>query len=264
MLLEVNNIQVIYEHVVMVLRGFSLHMPENNIVTLLGSNGAGKSTCLKAISGLLKPENGEVTMGNIMFDGKRIDGLDAAEIVKTGIVQVMEGRQIFEELTVEENLRTGFYNQSNKDREFSLDTIYDYFPPLKYCKNRVAGYCSGGEQQMMVIGRALLTQPRLLLLDEPSLGLAPLVAKEVFSIIKKLNLEQGVDCLLVEQNAQLALSVSTYGHVMENGLIVLEGTADELKAHENIQEFYLGGADSEQKRNYRDVKYYSRKKRWFS
>ncbi|MDY7036055.1 MAG: ABC transporter ATP-binding protein [Thermodesulfobacteriota bacterium] len=264
MLLEVNNIQVIYEHIIMVLRGFSLQVPEKSIIALLGANGAGKSTCLKAISGLLMSENGEITMGNILFEGQRIDGIDAARIVRLGIVQVMEGRQIFEELTVEENLKTGLHIRRKGGKGFNLDMIYDYFPALKVRRNSVSGYCSGGEQQMMVIGRALLTEPKLLLLDEPSLGLAPLIAEEVFSIIVRLNQELGVDFLLVEQNAQLALSVATYGYVMENGLIVLEGPTDELRDHKNIKEFYLGVSDSDDKRSYRDIKYYTRKKRWFS
>jgi branched-chain amino acid transport system ATP-binding protein len=264
MLLEVNNIQVIYEHVIMVLRGFSLRVAERSIVALLGSNGAGKSTCLKAISGLLKSENGEITMGNVMFEGQRVDGQDAAKIVTMGIVQVMEGRQIFEELTVEENLRTGLYARKENRKGLNLEMIYEYFPPLKERRNVVSGYCSGGEQQMMVIGRALLTQPKLLLLDEPSLGLAPLVAAEVFDIVSKLNRDLKIGILLVEQNAQLALSVADYGYVMENGLIVLEGPSDQLRKHKNIQEFYLGISTSEERKNYLDVKYYTRKKRWFA
>jgi len=264
MLLEVNNIQVIYERIIMVLRGFSLQIPEKSIVALLGSNGAGKSTCLKAVSGLLQPENGEVTMGEIKFNGQSIRGLNASDIVKLGIVQVMEGRQIFEELTVEENLKTGLYNRSVNHEGLDLDMVYEYFPILRERSNQIAGYCSGGEQQMLVIGRALLTRPKLLLLDEPSLGLAPLVAKDVFQIIAKLNKEQGITCLLVEQNAKLALSIADYGFVMENGLIVLEDTTDKLKEHKNIQEFYLGISKSEEKNSFSNIKYYSRKKRWFS
>jgi len=263
-MLQVNNIQVIYEHIVMVLRGFSLQAPKNSIVALLGANGAGKSTCLKAISGLLKPENGEITMGEILFHGQRIDHMDASKIVQMGIIQVMEGKQIFEELTVEENLKTGLYSQRKTEKGFDLDMVYSYFPPLKARNKSISGYCSGGEQQMMVIARALLTQPRLLLLDEPSLGLAPLVAKEVFDIIARINRELSVDCLLVEQNAQLALSVATYGYIMESGIVVLEGSSDELMKNKNVKEFYLGIGDAENRQSYRDVKYYSRKKRWFS
>jgi len=265
MLLQVNNIQVIYEKVIMVLRGLSLEVPEKSIVALLGSNGAGKTTTLKAISGLLKPENGEVTQGSIMFGGERIDGKESAGIVRIGITQIMEGRRVFEELTVEENLRTGLYvKKEGKGGERNLEMVYHYFPVLKARRKTVSGYCSGGEQQMLVIGRALLTQPKLLLLDEPSLGLAPLVAQEVFEIIERINREQETAILVVEQNAQLALSIAGYGYVMENGLIVLDGPAAEVRENKNVKEFYLGMNERGEQKNYRDVKHYTRKKRWFS
>ena len=265
MLLQVNNIQVIYEKVIMVLRGLSLEVPENSIIALLGANGAGKTTTLKAISGLLKAENGEVAQGEITYQGRRIDGKDPADIVRMGITQVMEGRRVFEELTVEENLTTGLY--INKDRTGSrrnMESVYYYFPALKERRNQVSGYLSGGEQQMLVIARALLTQPKLLLLDEPSLGLAPLVAAELFEIIERINQEQQTAILLVEQNAQLALSIASWGYVMENGQVVLDGPAAEVRENRNVKEFYLGLNEKGERKSYRDVKHYTRKKRWFS
>ena len=265
MLLQVNNIQVIYEKVIMVLRGLSLEVPENSIVALLGSNGAGKTTTLKAISGLLKPENGEVTQGNIIYQGQRIDGKDPAEIVRMGVTQVMEGRRVFEELTVEENLATGLYIR--KDRtgsKWDMESVFHYFPALKARCRQTSGYLSGGEQQMLVIARSLLTQPKLLLLDEPSLGLAPLVATELFEIIKRINQEQQTAILLVEQNAQLALSIASWGYVMENGQVVLDGPAAEVRENRNVKEFYLGINEKGERKSYRDIKHYTRRKRWFS
>ncbi|MFC1903160.1 ABC transporter ATP-binding protein [Chloroflexota bacterium] len=262
-MLQVNNIQVIYEKVIMVLRGLSLEVPENSIVALLGSNGAGKTTTLKAISGLLKPENGEVTHGSITYQGQRIDGKDPADIVRMGISQVMEGRRIFKELTVEENLATGLYIRKDRS-DWGIESVYHYFPVLKERRKHVAGYLSGGEQQMLVIGRALLTQPKLLLLDEPSLGLAPLIALELFEIIKRINQERETTILLVEQNAQLALSIASWGYVMENGQIVLDGPSDEVRENRNVREFYLGLNEKGERKSFRDVKHYTRKKRWFS
>jgi len=265
MLLQISNIQVIYEKVIMVLRGLSLEVPENSIVALLGSNGAGKTTTLKAISGLLKPENGEVTQGSIIYQGQRIDGRDPADIVRMGISQVMEGRRVFEELTVEENLATGFYIRKDRaDSKWDMESVWHYFPALKERRRQVAGYLSGGEQQMLVIARALLTQPKLLLLDEPSLGLAPLIGIELFEIIKRINQEQQTTILLVEQNAQLALSIASWGYVMENGQVVLDGPASEVRENRNIREFYLGLNEKGDRKSYRDVKHYARRKRWFS
>ncbi len=265
MLLQVNNIQVIYEKVIMVLRGLSLEVPENSIVALLGSNGAGKSTTLKAISGLLKPENGEVTQGSIIYQGKRIDGKDPAKIVRMGITQVMEGRRVFQELTVEENLATGLYiKHDGTGSKWGMDSVWHYFPALKERRKQVSGYLSGGEQQMLVIARALLTQPKLLLLDEPSLGLAPLVAAELFEVIQRINQERETTIMLVEQNAQLALSIASWGYVMENGQVVLDGPADEVRENRNVREFYLGLNEKGERRSFRDVKHYTRKKRWFS
>jgi len=265
MLLQVNNIQVIYEKVIMVLRGLSLEVPENSIIALLGSNGAGKTTTLKAISGLLKPENGEVTQGSILYQGQRIDGKDPADIVRMGISQVIEGRRVFEELNVEENLATGLYIRKDRsDSKWDMESVFRYFPALKERRKQVAGYLSGGEQQMLVIARALLTQPKLLLLDEPSLGLAPLVATELFEIIKRINQEQQTAILLVEQNAQLALSIASWGYVMENGQVVLDGPAADVRENRNVKEFYLGLNEKGERKSYRDIKHYTRKKRWFS
>lgn len=265
MLLQVNNIQVIYEKVIMVLRGLSLKVPEKSIIALLGSNGAGKTTTLKAISGLLKPENGEVTQGAIIYQEQRIDGKDPAEIVRLGISQVMEGRRVFEELTVEENLATGLYIRKDRsDSKWGMESVYHYFPALKELRKQVAGYLSGGEQQMLVIARALLTQPKLLLLDEPSLGLAPLIAMELFEIIKRINQERETTILLVEQNAQLALSIASWGYIMENGQIVLDGPSAEVRENRNVREFYLGLNEKGERKSFRDVKHYTRKKRWFS
>src|SRR5438128_9321376 len=239
-MLRLNNIQVIYNDVILVLKGLSLEVAEGQIVALLGANGAGKTTTLKAISGLLKTEDGRVTDGSIEFMGRRIDGLDPEDICRRGIVQVMEGRKVLETLTVEENLRIGGYTRRDSDGvQQDLKMIYDYFPRLVERRHQLAGYLSGGEQQMLVIGRALMARPRLLLLDEPSLGLAPMLVREIFAIIQHINAEQGTTFLLVEQNAQIALSIAHYGYIMENGRIVLEGPAEQLHASEDVREYYL-------------------------
>ncbi len=263
-MLTLNNIEVIYNDVILVLKGMSLEVPEGKIVGLLGSNGAGKSTTLKAISGLLKPEDGEVTDGNIVFDGQEIHHMDAADIVRLGIFQVMEGRRIFEHLTVEENLIAGGYTRRNADLRGDLDMVYTYFPRLKERRNQTAGYLSGGEQQMLAIGRALMARPRLMMLDEPSLGLAPLLVLEIFDIIKRINQEQGTTILLVEQNANLTLDVADYAYIMESGRIVLEGYPKDLKENADVREFYLGLTEVGTRKSYRDVKHYKRRKRWLS
>jgi branched-chain amino acid transport system ATP-binding protein len=265
MFLEVNNIEVIYNEVILVLKGLSLQVSDQSIVTLLGSNGAGKTTTLKSISGLLKPENGETTRGTITFLDRRIDGLAPEAIVRLGIVQVMEGRHIFEELTVEENLIAGSHaGKTARGFREAMEKIYVYFPVLRDLRKRVAGYLSGGEQQMLAIGRAFMTEPKLLLLDEPSLGLAPLIVDELFTIVQRINREEGCAILLVEQNAHIALDVASYGYIMEKGQIVLEGPVEELKVHKNVKEFYLGIDESGDRKSFREIKHYKRKKRWFS
>ncbi len=264
-MLSLNNIEVIYEDVILVLKGMSLQVPKGQIVALLGSNGAGKSTTLKSISGLLKPENGEVTDGSIEFEGEEIETLDAEEIVKRGIFQVMEGRRVFEHLTVEENLIAGAYTRKDRAKvRPDIQMVYEYFPRLQERKNQTAGYLSGGEQQMLAIGRALMARPKLVMLDEPSLGLAPLLVQEIFNIIKRINKEQNATILLVEQNARLALNVADYAYIMESGRIVLDGTPDSLKANADVREFYLGLTEVGQRKSYRDVKHYKRRKRWLS
>ncbi len=264
-MLNVNNIEVIYDDVILVLKGLSLEVNEGQIVALLGANGAGKTTTLKAISGLLKVEEGEVTDGAIEFMGQRIDGMEPEDIVKLGIFQVMEGRCVFENLTVHENLiaatRTRKSRQEIRDR---YDTVFHYFPYLKARTHNLAGYLSGGEQQMLVIGRALMAHTRLMMLDEPSLGLSPILVAEIFNIIKRLNEEQKMTILLVEQNANLALSIAEHGFVMENGKIVLDDTVEKLRENEDIKMFYLGLTEMGTKRSYRDVKFYKRRKRWLT
>jgi branched-chain amino acid transport system ATP-binding protein len=257
------NVEVIYNQVILVLRGLSLTVGEGEIVALLGSNGAGKSTTLKAISGLLPSEDGEVTQGEILHEGEPIGRRDAAEIVRRGISLVMEGRRIFEHLTAEENLRAGaFTRRSNISQQETLELVYEYFPPLYERRRQTAGYLSGGEQQMLAMGRALMAQPKLLMLDEPSLGLAPKLVTEIFEIIQRLNDDLGATILVVEQNARLALEVADRGYVMENGRIVLDGPADQLARNPDVQEFYLGLTESGERRSYRDVKHYKRRKRW--
>ncbi|MDW8403053.1 ABC transporter ATP-binding protein [Chloroflexus sp.] len=263
-MLSLNNIEVIYNDVVLVLKGLSLEVPAGRIVALLGSNGAGKSTTLKAISGLLKPENGEVTDGEILFQGQPIHKKDAAEIVRMGIFQVMEGRRVFEHLTVEENLRAGAYTQPARRFSEDLALVYNYFPRLKERRNQVAGFLSGGEQQMLAIGRALMAHPKLIMLDEPSLGLAPLLVAEIFEIIRRINREQGTTILLVEQNARLALESAHHAYIMENGRIVLDGSPADLKDNADVREFYLGLNEIGSRKSYREVKHYKRRKRWLS
>ena len=264
-ILVLNNVEVIYNRVVLVLKGMSISVPQGQIVALLGANGAGKTTTLKAISGLLKPENGAVTDGEILFDGKKIHQLDASAIVKRGIFQVMEGRRVFEHLTVEENLRAGGYTQSNPlEVRRSMQLVYEYFPRLRERRTQQAGYMSGGEQQMLAIGRAMMASPKIILLDEPSLGLAPLLVQDIFGIIQRINREQGTTILLVEQNANLALRVANYAYIMENGRIVLDGTPQELMDNADVREFYLGLTEVGDRKSYRDVKHYKRRKRWLS
>ena len=262
-MLRLNNVQVIYSDVILVLKGLSLEVVEGQIVALLGANGAGKTTTLKAISGLLKTEDGRVTDGSIEFMGRRIDGLDPEDICRRGIVQVMEGRKVLETLTVEENLRIGGYTRRDADGiQQDLRMIYEYFPILVTRRHQVAGYLSGGEQQMLVIGRALMARPKLLLLDEPSLGLAPLLVREIFDIIRKIHEERGTTFLLVEQNAQMALRIADYGYIMENGRIVFDGPAAKLRGNDDVLEFYLGLSEAGRRKSFKDVKFYKRRKRW--
>jgi branched-chain amino acid transport system ATP-binding protein len=262
-MLKLNNIQVIYSEVILVLKGLSLEVPDGQIVALLGANGAGKTTTLKAISGLLKTEDGKVTDGSIEFMGRRIDGLDAEAICRAGVVQVMEGRKVLESLTVAENLKIGAYTRRDSDGVKSdLQMIYDYFPRLVERRDQLAGYLSGGEQQMLVIGRALMAKPKLLMLDEPSLGLAPLLVREIFEIIQKINAERGTTFLLVEQNARIALGIAHYGYIMENGRIVFDGPATKLRGNDDVREFYLGLSEAGRRKSFKDIKFYKRRKRW--
>jgi branched-chain amino acid transport system ATP-binding protein len=264
-LLSVNNIEVIYDHVILVLKGVSLRVPEEGIVALLGANGAGKSTTLKAISGLLRTERGDVTKGGVDLSGEPIHRREASEVVRRGIVQVMEGRHVFEHLTVEENLLTGGYIRRNgQSLKRDLDLVYTYFPRLRERRGVRAGYVSGGEQQMLAIGRALMAHPRLMLLDEPSMGLAPMLVQEIFEIVGRLNREEKVAVLLAEQNANMALRFAQYVYVMENGRIVLDGDVKAISENEDIKEFYLGLSGVGQRKSYRDVKHYKRRKRWAS
>jgi branched-chain amino acid transport system ATP-binding protein len=260
-LLAVNTIEVVYDGVILVLRGLSLQVSDGQIVALLGANGAGKSTALKAISGLLKSENGAITRGEIVFDARRIDGMEPDDIVARGIFQVMEGRRIVADMTVQENLRVGSVTRRDGAAAIKRDIemVYEYFPHLRR-RNGLAGYLSGGEQQMLAIGRALMARPRLILMDEPSMGLSPLMVKEVFSIIGKLNRELGVTVLLVEQNARVALQVASYGYIMEQGKVVLDGTAQALCNNEDVKAFYLGGG--EERRSFKNLKSFKRRKRW--
>ena len=264
-MLTLNNVEVIYNDVILVLKGMSLEVPAGKIVALLGSNGAGKSTTLKAISGLLKPEDGEVTDGEIVFENETIHNLDAADIVKRGIFQVMEGRRVFEHLDVEQNLIAGSYSRRDRNRvRDDIDIVYTYFPRLKERRRQTAGYLSGGEQQMLAIGRALMARPKLMMLDEPSLGLAPLLVREIFHIIERINGEQGTTILLVEQNARIALDLADYAYIMENGRIVLTGEPDQLRDNADVREFYLGLSEVGTRKSYRNVKHYKRRKRWLS
>jgi branched-chain amino acid transport system ATP-binding protein len=261
--LVVNNIEVIYDHVILVLKGVSLSVPTGGVVALLGANGAGKTTTLKAISNLIRAERGKVTKGSIVFDGQRVDELTPNELVRRGCIQVMEGRRCFAHLTVEENLLTGAHTRKEsraKIRE-NLDLVYSYFPRLKERRALQSGYTSGGEQQMTTIGRALMSAPKMILLDEPSMGLAPQLMEEIFEIVKQLNRNEGVSFLLAEQNANVALRCATYGYILETGRVVLDGTADALRENADIKEFYLGMGGAGRK-SFRDAKHYKRRKRW--
>jgi branched-chain amino acid transport system ATP-binding protein len=264
-LLEVNNIEVVYDHVILVLKGVSLEVPEGGIVALLGANGAGKSTTLKAISNLLRAERGQVTKGTVEFKGERVDHLTPNELVRRGVIQVMEGRHCFEHLTVEENLLTGAFTRRDGRAEIArdLERVYAYFPRLKDRRRSQAGYTSGGEQQMIAIGRALMSRPTMMLLDEPSMGLAPQLVEEIFEIVRRLNQRERVSVLLAEQNTNIALRHADYGYILENGRIVLDGIAEKLRENEDVKEFYLGLA-GEKRKSYRDVKHYKRRKRWLA
>jgi branched-chain amino acid transport system ATP-binding protein len=259
-LLEIDNLEVVYDDVVLVLRGVSFAVPKGAIVTLLGPNGAGKSTTLKSISGLLKSENGEIIAGDIRFDGESITHRLADRIVRRGIFQVMEGRRIIGDMTVLDNLKAGAYTRRDREIESDIERVYAYFPRLKE-RNGLAGYLSGGEQQMLAIGRAMMARPRMMLLDEPSMGLAPMLVQEVFAIIERLNRELGITMLLVEQNAHMALKVAEYGYIMEQGKIVLDGTRAALSANEDVKEFYLGGGGHSRK-SFKNLKSFRRRKRW--
>jgi len=261
--LTVNNIEVVYNSVILVLRGVSFNVKKGQVVSLLGPNGAGKSTTLKAISGLLKAEVGEITRGNITWDGDRLDVMSPEDVVRKGVIQVIEGRPLFRHLTVEENLRVGSMTYKG-GREFKndIERVYHYFPRLRDMRKRVSGYLSGGEGQMLVIGRAMMGHPQLMMLDEPSLGLAPMLVQEIFEIVRDIKTKEGVSVLIVEQNALAALSLADYGYVMENGRIVLDGPAEQLRENEDIKEFYLGLNQLGERKSYRDVKHYKRRKRW--
>ncbi len=262
-LLQISNIEVIYDHVILVLRGVSLTIPKGGIVALLGANGAGKSTTLKAISGLLKSERGEVTKGSIEYEGKSVNGTSASKLVSRGLIQVMEGRHCFEHLSVEENLLTGAYTRRDGNAAVNrdLELVYSYFPRLEERRGSLAGYISGGEQQMTAIGRALMARPSLILLDEPSMGLAPQLVEEIFGIVTRLNEDEGVTFLLAEQNTNMALRYAHYGYILESGRVVLDGDAKSLRENEDVKEFYLG-LSSGARKSYRDVKHYRRRKRW--
>jgi branched-chain amino acid transport system ATP-binding protein len=264
-MLTLNNIEVIYDGVILVLKGVSVNVADGGITTLLGANGAGKTTTLKAVSGVLRSERGEVTKGSIVLDDQPIHRLPPHEVVRRGVVQVFEGRRVFEHLTVEENLVAGAHVQSDRRRvEDGIARVYEYFPRLRERRGVQSGYLSGGEQQMLAIGRALMSDPKVMLLDEPSLGLAPMLVEEIFGIVRRLNREAHLTVLLVEQNAALALAIADHGYVMENGRIVLEGSADALRDNADIKEFYLGLTEVGARKSYRDVKHYKRRKRWLS
>ncbi len=265
MILELNNIEVVYNKVVQVLRGLSLAVPGGQVVALLGSNGAGKSTTLKAVSRLLELEDGEVVSGRITFDGRDVGAMPPQNLVRSGMSHVMEGRRVFEDLTVEENLVAATYAlEGRKAGRADFDLVYEYFPRLHERRRGLAGYLSGGEQQMLAIGRALIARPRLMLLDEPSLGLSPVLVENIFGIIARINAEQGTAMLLVEQNASVALAIADYGYIMEMGKVVIDGTAERLAGDPDVREFYLGMGGSGERRSFRDVKHYKRRKRWLS
>jgi len=261
-LLIVNNIEVVYSHVILVLKGVSLKVKKGGITALLGGNGAGKSTTLKSISNLLASERGEVTKGSVTFSNEYIHALDPAQLVKKGVIQVMEGRHCFEHLTVEENLLTGAYTRSNsREVKEDLERVYNYFPRLRERRSSLAGYTSGGEQQMVAIGRALMAHPTMILLDEPSMGLAPQLVKQIFEIVAEINKKEGVTILLAEQNTNIALQYAEYAYILENGRVVMEGTAESMRDNEDVKEFYLG-ISGEGRQSFKDVKQYRRRKRW--
>jgi branched-chain amino acid transport system ATP-binding protein len=261
-LLIVNNIEVVYSHVILVLKGVSLKVKKGGITALLGGNGAGKSTTLKSISNLLASERGEVTKGSVTFSNEYIHALDPAQLVKKGVIQVMEGRHCFEHLTVEENLLTGAYTRSNsREVKEDLERVYNYFPRLRERRSSLAGYTSGGEQQMIAIGRALMAHPTMILLDEPSMGLAPQLVKQIFEIVAEINKKEGVTILLAEQNTNIALQYAEYAYILENGRVVMEGTAESMRDNEDVKEFYLG-ISGEGRQSFKDVKQYRRRKRW--
>ena len=264
-ILALNNIEVVYDHVILVLKGVSLVVPKGGIVALLGANGAGKTTTLKAISNLLHAERGEVTKGSILFEGAEVQALSPNELVRRGCIQVMEGRHCFAHLTVEENLLTGAFTRRDGRAAIraDLDLVYGYFPRLRERRDAVAGYTSGGEQQMCAIGRALMSRPKMILLDEPSMGLAPQIVQEIFGIVRDLNQREGVSFLLAEQNTRMALEYARYGYILENGRVVLDGEAKALRENDDVKEFYLGIAEGERK-SFRDVKHYKRRKRWLA
>ncbi|MBL4787396.1 MAG: ABC transporter ATP-binding protein [Cohaesibacteraceae bacterium] len=264
-ILEVNNIEVIYDHVILVLKGVSLTVPRGGIVALLGANGAGKTTTLKAISNLLGAERGDVTKGSIVFNGEQIENLNPSELVKRGCIQVMEGRHCFGHLTIEENLMTGAYTRKDGNAAIKrdLEMVYNYFPRLRERKSSQAGYTSGGEQQMCAIGRALMSRPEMILLDEPSMGLAPQLVEEIFEIVRDLNQNEGVSFLLAEQNTNVALKYATYGYILESGRVVLDGEAKSLRENADVKEFYLG-MGGEGRKSFRDGKHYKRRKRWLA
>src|SRR3990172_7929088 len=264
-MLKLNSVEVKYSGVILVLKGLSLEVPEGSIVTLLGPNGAGKSTALKAISGLLQTQRGEISDGSIEFFGRRVDGRDASDIVKMGIFQVMEGRRVFEHLSTENNLKAGAHTLKNgRSIKGKLEMVYDYFPRLVARRTVQAGYLSGGEQQMLAIGRGLMASPKLMLLDEPSLGLSPMLVQEIFDIIERINQQERATILLVEQNARLALSIAQYGYILESGRVVLDGPAEKLRENEDVRGFYLGMTELGQRKSYREVQHYKRRKRWLS
>ena len=264
-ILAVNNIEVVYSHVILVLKGVSLDVPAGGIVALLGANGAGKTTTLKAISNLLHAERGEVTKGSIVFEGAEVHSLSPNELVRRGCIQVMEGRRCFAHLTVEENLLTGAYTRKDGQAAIKrdIDLVYSYFPRLKERRNATAGYTSGGEQQMCAVGRALMSRPKMILLDEPSMGLAPQIVEEIFEIVKNLNQKESVSFLLAEQNTNMALKYAQYGYILENGRVVMDGNAKALRENEDVKEFYLGIAEGKRK-SFRNVKHYKRRKRWLA
>ncbi|MET0606471.1 MAG: ABC transporter ATP-binding protein [Beijerinckiaceae bacterium] len=264
-ILAVNNIEVVYDHVILVLKGVSFDVPRGGVVAILGANGAGKTTTLKAISNLLKAERGDVTKGNIQFEGERVDRMAPSELVRRGCIQVMEGRHCFGHLSIEENLLTGAFTRRDGKAAIKRDIemVYDYFPRLRDRRQAMSGYTSGGEQQMCAIGRAMMSRPKMILLDEPSMGLAPQIVEQIFEIVKTVNQKEGVSFLLAEQNTNMALRYATYGYIMETGRIVMDGPAQSLRENEDVKEFYLG-VGGEGRKSFRDVKSYKRRKRWLA